>query len=239
MPSSKNLFFILLLLNLVWALPSCGPKDCQDDGTCPPEYYRFTLGEAKDYLWAKPGSYWIYKNTLNGALDTQTCTYFYFDSTTVKGNYDHSKHIIITYDILKRKLYSTFNKWIYSEYTREHNPNATPFSTGRTVLMREVGGEGLISAFHTPFTIGTYSGTGSENTIYTGMDTTLTLQGKVFDRVVKFELDMDDIWYDNNHPLPTRYPNAVYYWAKNVGLIKRENKSEKYSWELIDYNIIK
>ncbi len=83
MPTSKNLLFILLLLNLVWALPSCGPKDCHDDGTCPPEYYRFKLGEAKDYLWAKPGSYWIYKNTLNGALDTQTCTYFYFDSFTV------------------------------------------------------------------------------------------------------------------------------------------------------------
>jgi hypothetical protein len=64
---------------LILVLAACNDRsdDCHDDGTCPPENYRFELGELKSYLWAKPGSYWIYKNTKTGDLDTQICTGFY------------------------------------------------------------------------------------------------------------------------------------------------------------------
>ena len=30
-----------------------------------------------------------------------------------------------------------------------------------------------------------------------------------------------------------------YYFAKNIGLIKRENIDDNEVWELIDYNIVK
>lgn len=236
MPKSKNLFFILLLLNLAWALPSCGPKDCHDDGTCPPEYYRFTLGEAKDYLWAKPGSYWIYKNTLNGALDTQTCTYFYFDSITVKGTQNHTQHVTVRYDRLKVDIYSSFNKWVYYRTTNPFSAESNKPWYYRIVLTTQVGGQGLIENYFSPFEKDVRYGTGSESTFFTGMDTTLTLQGKVYDKVAKFDVDIDDIWEEK---LGCIRPNTIYYWAKNVGLVKKEMKRCNYSWELIDYNIIK
>lgn len=51
---------------------------------------------------------------------------------------------------------------------------------------------------------------------------------------------LDYIWYPRNYtPIEMKYPRAIYYWAKDVGLVKRENTKETYSWELIKYNIIK
>jgi hypothetical protein len=80
------------------------------------------------------------------------------------------------------------------------------------------------------------SGTGSSYTSYIGMDSTLTIQGKTYQNVAKFDIDKDDIWEEKLNCIRS---NNIYYWAKDVGLIKKQSMSCSYSWELIEYNIIK
>lgn len=230
-----NLFTIACLLLLLIACES----DCQKKGNCPPEYYRFELGEAKNYLWAAKGSYWIYRNTKTGDLDTQTITYCKTYWNNVKGTTKATRQRNVDYEVLSRGIYSSFNQWTYEDKTHQVVPDDIYFSgTYRVILDRLVGGQGMIYPFDFPFRYNAAIGNGSTTTWCKNTDTSITISSKLYEHVKVFELDMDDIWYPNTHPLQTRYPKARYFWVANIGLISRINLSESYAWELIDYKIL-
>lgn len=234
----KNKIKIVFVFSLILTLlPHCKNKDCHEDGTCAAEFYRIKINnEVKSYLLAQPGSYWIYKNTATNELDTQICTYFRIDSIKAKGTRNDTKHINIEYDRMKRYIKSSYNQWVYDEETNRNTPDASSYNNGRTLFNRAVGGEGEIEPFFYPFIPGIGAGTGSSYTSFIGMDTTLTIQGKNYANVVRFEIDKDDIW---ERKLNCIRSNNIYYWAKDIGLIKKEMKTCNMSWELIEYNIIK
>jgi hypothetical protein len=231
----KNVYIKILIFECLVILFNTGCKDCNKDGSCDEEYYRKTFGEMKSYFWAKEGSYWIYKNTQTGDLDTQTCTSFYFDSIKVRGTFNNTKYKVLEYDKLARTTYSSFNMTFISDESINVSPDSRSFNNGVNKIDRSTSSSnGYITAFMHPFIDGYGSSTGSSITRFIGLDSTLSIQGKTYYNVAKFELDEDDIWYNN-----ANYPNTVYYWAKDVGLIKRWNKTDNYSWELMQYNIIK
>ena len=203
-----------------------------------PEYYTFRMTEVKDYVWFKPGSYWIYKNTKNNLLDTVTCTGFYYDSVTIKGTYDYSKHITLNYDRLEITTYSSHYKWYYRDWSGNTTPDAPNFKKNR-FLMDRTCPSGLLVPFFYPLDIGGFSGTGSSVTQLKSVEETLNIENEMYFKVAQFEIDSDDIWYSDTTSNLIRYPKTRYYWAKNVGLVKRENVSENYSWELIEHHIIK
>ncbi len=223
---------IPLLLLCIFLLSTCKEKDCHKTGECPPEYYRIRLGEAKNYLYSLPGSYWIYKNTSTGQLDTQVCTGFVFDSIIVKGSESYSKHVTVEYDVIKRSIESTFNHWVYFDQTGNHNPDGASYNNGRNILSRTKGGF-IIPFFH-PFHDGVQSGTGSSVSTCKGMVNSMTIQGKTYSTVAKIDIDKDDIWEEKLNCIRA---HDVYYWGKDVGLIKKEMVSCGYSWELVDYKI--
>jgi len=201
------------------------------------EYYVKHLNGAEKYLLAKPGSYWIYKNTQTAELDTQIVTDFAFITDTVSsvvGRKKNRHRIFIIYDRLFVNIYSTYNDWFYLNKTNTYAPLSNlDLNDSRVLLERIVGSEGSIFAFFHPFKMD-----GSTSLALKSVEPTLTLNIKSYSNVAIFEIDSDDIWYPDNHPIATQYPISRYYWAENVGLIKRENVSENYSWELIAYNII-
>ncbi len=213
----------------VFFLNSC-KEDCKENGTCPPEYYRYELGEAMHYLWAKPGSYWIYKNTKTGDLDTQTMIGFKFDTVISKGTFDFSKHITIEYDVLSRNIYSSFNHWIYFDKTSKYEANSK--RDLETILERIVG-TGVIYPFFHPFVIS--QNVNPSNSNFIGLDSNFIVSSKPYTNVAKFEIAIDGIWEEK---LNCKRPNTVYYWAKGVGLIKKDMNGCGYSWELIEYNVI-
>ncbi|MDP2175008.1 MAG: hypothetical protein Q8K70_03760 [Bacteroidota bacterium] len=241
----KNALNYLILLSLTLFL------SCDKDPSKPgyqskppkPEYHRVRMSdELKSYIWSNAGSYWIYKNTKTNELDTQTIRGFYFDSILVKGYNSYSSHITVYYDIMIRSFYSTIIKRMYYEYTRSINPNYPLHNLNGNTINRKGNGN-INSPFTYPFIIPNENGRGSGTTwgYYIGMDSTLTIQGKTYQNVAKIEIDRDAIWYSSSDPVPLEFkgPRAIYYWAKDVGLVKRETKVENYSWELIKYNIIK
>lgn len=222
--------------------PNLNGRQCNE-----PEYIRLTLEGADKYLVGKPGSYWIYENTQTGDLDTQTCiNYSFTDSIETDHTYDLRKQMkqrIIFYDKLRYQIKSSFNNWVYRQETRDASPasDLTLEERKRVIMKRTVVSEGIVVPFFYPFEIGLAGGgTGSSFTTLKEFLPTYLLKGKTYTNVAVFEIDSDDIWYPNNYPdLTKQYPNSSYYWAENVGLIKRENQSENYAWELIEYNIIK
>ncbi len=209
---------------------------CKKEPKPNPIYHKLRMNEAKDYIWAKPGSYWIYKNTKTNELDTWSCNGFYYDSFIVKGTEDYARHITLDFDYLRTSKHSTYYNWIYDDKTTTFIPETFKtyfFGIDRTCK------SGLISPYHYPYYFDLFSGSGSSITSYLGMDTILNIQNKIYNNIVKFKIIPDDIWYPDDYLGPIKYPNAIYYWAKDVGLVKRENLTENFSWELIEYNIIK
>ncbi len=65
------------------------------------------------------------------------------------------------------------------------------------------------------------------------VESNLIIQGKTYYNIANFELDKDDIWEEKLNCIRA---NTIYYWVKNIG---QEQKISNYSWELIDYQIIK
>lgn len=203
-----------------------------------PEYYTFRMTEVKDYVWFKPGSYWIYKNTKNNLLDTVTCTGFYYDSVTIKGTYDYSKHITLNYDRLEITTYSSHYKWYYRDWSGNTTPDAPNFKKNRFVMDRTCP-SGIIIPFFYPFDLGGFSSTGFSTIQLLNKENNFNIQNKEYFEVSIFNIDYDAIWHSDTSSPAVMYPITKYYWAKNVGLVKRENVSENYSWELIDHHIIK
>ncbi len=230
---STSHLLLLLLGVLAMGFNSCGPKDCHEDGSCPPEYYRFKLGEGLNYLFAREGSYWIYKNTKTADLDTVICTYFRLDSIKQTGTINGRQNRTYHYDRLNRKLFSSFFKRYIYENTTSHNPDATTIDNGFYGLDREIGGLSIISAFHFPFNNVDISGNGAEVTRFVNLDSTVILNGKVYKNVAAFSISNDGTWEDT-----PPYTESIYYWAKDIGLIKRKSIQKNYSWELIEYNIL-
>lgn len=229
----------LLTVIAVAILASCSDRstDCHNDGTCPPEYYRFELGELKPYLWAKQGSYWIYKNTKTGDLDTQICTGFYFDSAISKGTKAYSKHITIKYDVLQRSISSSFNKWTFYDKVGGYDANATPLVNFASFNLERSYSEGpgwIIAMFY-PFIDNQSRSNGASKITCIDMDSTLIMQGNLYNNVVRFDIDMDAIDEINCPNIPV----TSYYWAKEFGLIKKIVKNCNYSWELIECKVIK
>lgn len=64
----------------------------------PNEISHFWLGEAKDYMYFKPGTWWVYKNTNTGMIDTIQVYSSSLDTFTVKGREDYSYHRIFIYE---------------------------------------------------------------------------------------------------------------------------------------------
>ena len=231
----KTLAYGLLYTLVIGVFSACN-SDCHDKGNCAPVHYIWDLGEAKNYLWADTGSFWIYKNSKTGELDTQTCVGAITYWVHTQGTTNYAKHITIDYEVLSRRIFSTFNQWEYNDKTNSVNPNAATLENNK-IVNRTVAGEGINYPFFFPAKFSYNYGTSNALTTCTNIDTSIIVNGQTYDHVVVFEINMDDIWYPNDHPMATRYPNAFYYWVKSVGLIKRYNKGENYSWDLIDYKI--
>ncbi len=226
-------FAYSLFYTLVIGLFSACNSDCHDKGNCAPVHYIWDLGEAKNYLWADTGSYWIYKNSKTGELDTQTCVGAITYWVHTQGTTNYAKHITIDYEVLSRRIFSSFNQWEYNDKTNSVNPNAATLENNR-IVNRTVAGEGINYPFFFPAKISYNYGTSNALTTCTNTDTSIIVNGQTYDHVIVFDINMDEIWEEK---LGCIRPNTKYYWVKNIGLIKKTMNRCNYSWDLIDYKI--
>lgn len=199
---------VLVILLIGLALQSCKPEEDppqQDLGF-------FPLGEVKDYLYFKPNSWWIYRNSLNGNLDTQVMDWILLDTFSQSSSLRK-----YTLEDLQFSKYSVTTKWIYDNYKSGTVPDAINWNWSYHLRTNKHGNGfgGEIETFFYPFK----RNDGKTNYSISFQDTlkTFTLLGNTYKDVAVFFVYHDDI-----EDYPLKGQSAKYYWAKGVGLVYHE-----------------
>lgn len=205
----------------------CGPEDkpVEDLGF-------FPLGEIKDYHYFQPGSWWVYKNMITGDLDTVVMARRKIDTIPVGNNIRKFSYEDITYTTTSITLKENYRH--YRRYPMSAEPIDWKYFyyISRSRISDKNGFEGIQDVFISPDDI-SY---GYADIIFIENLDTLSLNSGILVYKVKvFETDFEGDGSWDSYP-------AKYYWAKNIGLIKREKlDTDKITllegWELIDYEI--
>ncbi|MCB9262098.1 MAG: hypothetical protein H6607_06965 [Flavobacteriales bacterium] len=220
-----------IVLFVVVLLPSCKPEE-------PEPWTRYEyLGEARDYIYFKPGTWWVYENIKDGRLDTIEITKSFDDTTKLTGNGN-----TMYYEEIEWYAKSRMDVYEYHFYSW-NSPLIEQYDEGRTAWRRyylakyKPGGYvGVVTNFIYPFDQ-TYTQNTSTHSVQLKIELNiLKLKSKEYQNIKAYLLSDDDlIFYDE---LERTGGAAQYYWAKNIGMIKLENLKHSVSWELIDYNIV-
>jgi hypothetical protein len=227
---------LYLLCTALLLLNACKPENKPHPNIYKGPYY---LGEVKDYLYFKTGSYWVYKNNVTNQIDTWTMTFIdtFISKTDMDlpdGHY-YAEYTGFTYyqsssllnGILKHSRYkptphaggvAIARKYIYESYPAQYDIFLFPFAKNLDT-----------SAVYSPAPTFFKQVYNLQSGPYT------------FDSAVQLRV-YDDIW-----PRSSIVKNsgvfADHFWVKGVGLSKifiRSYYPETIeTWELIDYKIIK
>ena len=220
------MFRLLAILSLIPLLLN----SCKDDE---PQYLgEFRLGaEGESYIKFEPGSYWVYENDKTGERDSVVMDYYYSEMRHFKG--------------LEREYYREHIEftWLASSGTYNFNslhgfPDLTPEADFQRGLKhwsipcrKQVVGQSAI--MHMPPTYNSGGGVSGQISLLSMVHDSLLVAGEWYHDVAVFEVDNDWIWntFNTNH--------TKYYWAKNVGLIRRVLLEENSIVELESFNLIK
>lgn len=218
-------FFFILLATLPFWLTTCTDKEPQYLG----EYKLGPGGEA--YIKFEPGSYWVYENDKTGERDSITMEWYSSE--------------MIHFEGLRREYYREHIqfRWLGNSgeytFTSLHGfPDLTPqdaFERGlkhwSIPASKTAIGESAI--MHMPPTYNSGGGVIGQTSLVTQTYDSLQVSGEWFYEVAEFEVDNDWLWntFDTNH--------TKYYWAKNIGLIRRVLLEEHSQLEVESFNLIK
>lgn len=255
----KKLIHSILLLSVSVLIfdSCCRSSECQcreqwgeyvDDCT-PKSYGPYPLGGAKDYLYFKPGSYWIYKNSFTGELDSLYLAYCDTFVKTTKGS-DY-RWLEVKYTAIEFKLRSDIHNASYRSYTQRVLPDVTGFDPNNFFSVQfcemsfdepKSGSSGYI--FQYPFP--------SKNNPnkYEHYDQIKWTDSTFYDVGVFFT----DQYSKHLIRAPKNVPGGCspatlgkFYWSKGVGIVAMEDSVYLYSnqtlrhsrWELIRYHLEK
>jgi hypothetical protein len=244
-----KLYFYILCILTIFVLDSCCKKQkckCEKEWgeeveDCTPKHYGpYYLGEVKDYLYFKSGSWWVYENNLSGETDS---IYTILCDTAINSLVGKNKPwLSLTYTSIGFRLRS--DKYDVDYFYDEPllNLDVTDFGFGHAFNRRALfpTTAGSSAPFCFPFQ--------SEKN-FKEILPSIVIKGITYTEVAVFEVGSDN---SVQHPTEISYPlyflsNAKYFWAKNYGLIKIEARTYRNdtsqeiinSWELIKHNLIR
>ncbi len=230
-----KLTIIILLLNVLAATYSCGHEPIEPIKKT--ELGFLPLGEVKDYVFFKPGTWWVYKNTRTGEYDSILVTYSLLDTIEQNSEWRHFTNEV--FDVESKSLTNGYN---YSLYVRVLSAEGPDFKwLCLPTLERNNPYEGEIDPFYYPFDLIKNKNGDYEAYCLTVKDT-MTINNKMYKDIAVFYIKRDVI-----EPLPHEGNAAKFYWAKNYGLVRKDLFDSKFqgdtsilyhSWQIINSNII-
>ncbi len=229
----------VLPLLLIVILSTCRKKESPPS---PPENLGFfSLGEAKDYLLFKPGTWWVYKNTYTNESDSMVLTYCFLDTSHAESTIRYFDYENIAFSIKSHRDNATYNT-----AGRDWNPEVTHFNAGWGIECTRLGGyysshfsgSGISTQFYYPFDK-SKRGNGVYETTFSERKDSLIVLGKTYYDIAVFSVTGDDAFPYPNIFFGVIAINNIYYWAKNYGLVKIEmlgfdknNDKLNMDWEL-------
>lgn len=193
--------------------------------------------EVKDYMYFKPGTYWVYKDSVNGVLDTATVSNAYITSATEGEKYYEEANTICN---------SSFDGFTYNVYVNtsfsDKCLNENRASPCYNVLMSKYGnsqgyiGESillfynLVEGFESRASL---LGTGNSRVKLLSNNYICNIAGLSVDSVSVFVTTSSRIFNNST---------TVFYLSKGIGVVRKEiyeTNGNKQIWNLIDYRVIK
>jgi len=210
---------------------------CKDE---PETWTRYEyLNEARDYIYFRTGTWWVYKKTPTGEFDTIVVYNNWNDTVKLMGDGN-----TLYYERLEWSAKSKVDNY---NYRFNRGPGLLPDPSYATEYMitkkgygwsksRPGDGGGHLLNFLYPFdTSWNRIGSVSDTRLVSYQDT-MTVQGVKYSDVKTFEASSDfSFIYDD---LGRSGGRVQYSWSPHVGIIKREHMTKDQSWELVESFIV-
>ena len=236
-----GLFVIVLIFNSCCRSNKCKCWDQwhEDTEDCTPHSYGpYPLGGAKDYLYFKPGSFWVYKSNVSGELDTiktVSCDSFVVESEGSENPWDK-----VTYTTIEFWLTSSTYRTDYSYFTYKTRPDKRDFRYTLALWRNALQNDCI--AFYYPSDTHLL-------TAYCKVIPELKIGDSTYHDVLVYEGGKYDHTYQMPQKLGTKTSydgNPSYYWARGRGLVMVECRLWRYDlqqsfmhrWELHQCKLI-
>lgn len=220
------LTYITLLMIASFVLSSCGPEVPQYLG-------EYRLGEeGESYIKFEPGSYWVYQNDQTGERDSIVMQWYSSEMLHFEGRIRdyYREHIQFQWKG-SSGTYTFYNSHPFVDLTPESQFQTSISNWGFITSLHGIGTSSLVFMPVKQDGGGGAVG-GLRMELFKTYDS-LQVQGQWYYDVAEFEAKPDPLMKGRI---------TKYYWAKHVGLIKREKYAHwtrEYieGWELIDYDV--
>jgi hypothetical protein len=200
---------LCLLSSALLLLNACKPEP-------EPQKYlgNYPLGEVKDYLYFKPGSYWVYECDSTGELDSQVIR-------SIDTPWFHLGYIdyqLLMYNRESIPFRTKFNTY----YPTVISPYCEKCQRGFRNVLNIVSpfGSATDCVFYYPFDSTVAGGGGSSPTYYKGYLDSLQVLGKWYKDVRVFQYGTSGFIRPNYKTEILRDARMTMFWAKNVGVVK-------------------
>ena len=221
----KNKFLYYALAFFIFSVCSCS---CDKEGGDPEPLPVIDAPQAlKDYIVFKPGTYWIYKDSTSGVVDSVFVTDFIeghdtlYPSHAASGIYEwfqvNTHSALDGYD-----YYYKFNADdIYHIANTLYAVNREKLKPGDYV--------GTIYCFISPFTIGLTAYTVYDVTTVSNYYSGITIGSHLFPEVVKIH---------ETRNVTEEQQVTNFYFSKNIGIVRKELVDSSKVWNIERYFIV-
>ena len=225
---SKHYIYIILIAISTAVITGC-KKEAEPVPERPIPEYKLP-DDFLRYFAFKPGSYWVYKNSKNGMLDTVTVTKYLFGYHTLI-NATNGK-ALYKYESFDGEMHSSAYP---ADYFIHSEPNGPSIDKNKLDANYDLtldsdgpwGGEAGDRINFFPMTVGDkYDIQLSKKIIFEKKDSSLYINSKLYDSVQVFYVGYSAMFY--------MAPVRLYY-KRNIGMIRRANIDNGDDWEMIDY----
>jgi hypothetical protein len=183
------------------------------------------------YAYFKPGTYWIYQDSISGILDSvyitsaNKGTYTNGDAEVAQGYYRG------TFSWFKCEMISSYDHYKYQNWMDQSYEvtSNTPIVKRVKIQMPNSGTSGGTTINLAIVPVG--------KILYVQLDHVLYETFYSNFNVKNINFLFTQKWYNFNSNCDDDQ-NTYYYIAKNVGIIRREQLDSNRTWNLIRYNII-
>lgn len=224
---------ISIVIGCTAIFSGCKPDD--SDNWTRYEY----LDEARDYIYFKTGTWWVYKRIPGGDLDTFDVIKSFIDTIKLTGDGN-----TLYYEYLDWTAKSRLDDYSY-KFSRGSTILPDP-SYASDYMMRtkayawnksrpgDFSGEPRIFVY--PFDTNWVVQGAVSNIQLINELPVIQVQNITYNDVKRFEVSNDATFiYDD---LGRSGGVVQYYWAPHVGIVKKEHMTKDIVWELIDSHII-